>query len=89
MKTPRFTAILTLLTSLLLLAALSLWAATTLAQGSGLTTRVSVASNRTEANDWSHYPAISADGRYVTFQSDASNLIRGDTNGRLDIFVHD
>lgn len=32
---------------------------------------------------------ISADGRYVGFISDASNLVRGDTNGQVDVFVHD
>ena len=33
--------------------------------------------------------SISADGRYVAFHSDASNLVPGDTNGLVDIFVHD
>jgi Tol biopolymer transport system component len=32
---------------------------------------------------------ISSDGRYVVFQSDADNLVRDDTNGYLDQFVHD
>jgi Tol biopolymer transport system component len=32
---------------------------------------------------------ISADGRYVVFESDASNLVRGDTNGLTDVFVRD
>lgn len=32
---------------------------------------------------------ISSDGRYVVFQSDAPNLVAGDTNGVPDIFVHD
>src|SRR5207244_3314678 len=32
---------------------------------------------------------ISADGRFVAFESDASNLVAGDTNGALDIFVRD
>jgi Tol biopolymer transport system component len=31
----------------------------------------------------------SADGRFVAFQSDASNLVAGDTNGALDVFVRD
>jgi Tol biopolymer transport system component len=35
------------------------------------------------------YPAISADGRFVAFPSDATNLVRGDTNGTTDIFVRD
>jgi len=34
-------------------------------------------------------PDISNDGRYVAFHSDAPNLVLGDTNGRLDVFVHD
>ena len=61
----------------------------------GQTTRVSVASDGTQANDQSFRPAISADGRYVTFASVASNLVPGDTNGALgvflgtDVFVHD
>jgi uncharacterized repeat protein (TIGR01451 family) len=55
----------------------------------GETTRVSVASDGTEANYGSHYPSISADGRYVAFDSDASNLVPGDTNWHTDVFVHD
>jgi TolB protein len=34
-------------------------------------------------------PDISADGRYVAFESEASNLVRGDTNGAFDVFVRD
>ena len=34
-------------------------------------------------------PAISADGRFVAFISDATNLVPGDTNGRYDVFVRD
>jgi Tol biopolymer transport system component len=37
----------------------------------------------------SHRPAISADGRYVAFDSTATNLVPGDTNGFADVFVHD
>ncbi|HEY1738702.1 MAG TPA: hypothetical protein VGI86_08335 [Acidimicrobiia bacterium] len=37
----------------------------------------------------SHHAAISNDGRFVAFQSDATNLVAGDTNGMGDIFVHD
>ncbi len=55
----------------------------------GATTRVSVASDGTEGNDWSEVPSISADGRFVAFRSSASNLVGGDTNGRTDVFVHD
>jgi Tol biopolymer transport system component len=53
------------------------------------TTIVSVASDSTQANAGSRNPVISADGRYVAFASDASNLVANDTNGSRDIFVHD
>src|SRR5436189_117254 len=55
----------------------------------GTTERVSVASDGTQANNVSSYPALSADGRFVAFQSDATNLVVGDTNGKTDVFVHD
>ena len=60
----------------------------------GATTRVSVASDGTEAVGESTFPvlvapSISADGRYVAFESAASNLVPGDTNGEADVFVHD
>jgi len=56
---------------------------------SGTTTRVSVDSSGNEANGHSCWPAIGADGRYVAFQSYASNLVPGDTNDASDVFVHD
>lgn len=34
-------------------------------------------------------PSVSADGRYVAFATDASNLVSGDTNGVTDIFRRD
>src|SRR5262245_48751845 len=34
-------------------------------------------------------PSVSDDGRYVAFESTASDLVAGDTNGVADIFVHD
>ena len=55
----------------------------------GLTTRMSKDSAGVEGNDWSNYPSISSDGRYVAFQSNASNLVPNDTNDTWDIFVHD
>ena len=51
--------------------------------------RVSLAANGTQGDDVSSYPSISADGRYVAFQSAASNLVPGDTNGTSDTFVYD
>ncbi|OQW95337.1 MAG: hypothetical protein BWK79_02825 [Beggiatoa sp. IS2] len=53
------------------------------------TSRVSVNSNGEEANFVSAFPAISADGRYVTFHSDATNLVAQDENRTTDIFLHD
>jgi Tol biopolymer transport system component len=53
------------------------------------TTRVSVASDGTQGNDFSDAPSLSATGRYVAFFSLASNLVSGDTNGTGDVFVHD
>lgn len=41
------------------------------------------------ANSHSETPAVSADGRYIAFASEASNLVGGDTNGASDIFVRD
>src|SRR5262249_15236273 len=34
-------------------------------------------------------PALSADGRFVAFESNADNLVPSDTNGGANIFVHD
>jgi len=58
-------------------------------QASGVTTRLSVDRNGRQANGPSDTPAISGDGRYVAFQSSASNLVRSDTNGLTDVFVRD
>jgi Tol biopolymer transport system component len=55
----------------------------------GQTSLVSVSSAGEQANGDSFHPAISADGRYIVFESDASNLVDGDTNGYRDIFLHD
>jgi Tol biopolymer transport system component len=55
----------------------------------GETTRVSVSSSGAVPNDFSFFPSISANGRFVAFASIASNLVPGDTNHRGDIFVRD
>jgi len=60
----------------------------------GRTTRVSVSSGGAQAAGFptgtgSNSPAISADGRYVAFHSEAQNLVRHDTNATFDIFVRD
>ena len=51
--------------------------------------RVSVASDGTEANGDSSDASISPDGRFVAYSSDASNLVPGDTNNAVDVFVFD
>ena len=53
------------------------------------TQRVSVSSSGEQANASSSAPDLSADGRYVTFASAASNLVENDVNGNTDVFVHD
>jgi Tol biopolymer transport system component len=55
----------------------------------GTTERVSIDSSGAEGHGNSKGPSISSDGRFVAFFSDASNLVSGDTNGFLDVFVHD
>lgn len=44
------------------------------------TIRVSITSNGTESNGYSNPTAITPDGRYVLFYSDATNLVPGDVN---------
>lgn len=56
---------------------------------SGTTTRVSVDSLGVQGNGNSSDPSISADGRYVSFFANSSNLVPGDTNLRNDVFLHD
>lgn len=52
-------------------------------------TRISVDANGVGGNGNSTEPAISADGRYVVFESIATNLVSNDTNGVQDVFVRD
>jgi Tol biopolymer transport system component len=54
-----------------------------------VTTRASVDSNGVQGNSQSYRASLSADGRYVAFTSNSSNLVAGDTNGAYDVFVHD
>jgi Tol biopolymer transport system component len=64
-------------------------------RSSGVTTRVSVSTGGQEAKPTddpaggSTAGAMSASGRLVVFQSDAPNLVPGDTNGTEDVFLHD
>ena len=63
--------------------------ASEIAATAGETTRVSVSSSEVQANGKSFRPAISADGRFVALQSGANNLVGGDTNSTVDVFVRD
>ncbi|GIW44187.1 MAG: hypothetical protein KatS3mg077_1469 [Candidatus Binatia bacterium] len=55
----------------------------------GRTERVSLSNTGEQANGASTSPSMDASGRWVAFQSLASNLVAGDTNGVSDIFVRD
>ncbi|MGZ4664922.1 MAG: TolB family protein, partial [Frankiaceae bacterium] len=55
----------------------------------GTTTRVSVSNTGAQANGYSYEVAVSANGRYVAFDSNATNLVPGDTNDAQDVFVRD
>jgi hypothetical protein len=55
----------------------------------GATPRVSVDSAGVQGNFNSRRPSISANGRFVAFDSDADKLVAGDTDGFTDVFVHD
>jgi len=55
----------------------------------GTTSRISASSAGVPGDSSSYGQAMSPDGRYVSFTSDATNLVPGDTNGAIDGFVHD
>lgn len=58
-------------------------------RGTGTIERVSVTDAGVEGNSDSFGPALSADGRFVAFDSDADNLVAGDGNFDVDAFLHD
>jgi Tol biopolymer transport system component len=58
-------------------------------RNTGATTLVSVDSSGTVANDDGRVPAISDDGRFIAYHSEATNLVASDTNGDSDIFFRD
>jgi hypothetical protein len=49
--------------------------------------RMSVSATGVQANGASRNASMTCDGSYVTFESDASNLVAGDTNGTTDTFI--
>jgi len=58
-------------------------------RGAGTMECVSVTSDGTQGNGSSYCPSISADGRFVAFQSYATNLVPGITNGQEQVYVRD
>jgi len=58
-------------------------------RATGVTERVSVDSTGAEGDRGGTFPSISADGQIVAFTSRSANLVAGDTNGFVDVFVYD
>lgn len=60
------------------------------ASAAGITERVSLSNGGAEGNAFSEtFGAISVNGRFAAFTSEASNLVAHDTNGVADVFVRD
>ncbi len=55
----------------------------------GITERISVNDRGERGAGASASPSISADGRYIAFRSEASNLVHNDTNAVADVFIRD
>lgn len=55
----------------------------------GSTVLVSVAASGNPSAVGGFSPSVSADGRFVAFASAASDIVAGDTNGTLDVFLRD
>ena len=55
----------------------------------GQTTRASISSSGSQGNEDSWYSAITADGQFLAFYSDAWNIGADDTNGKMDVFAYD
>lgn len=53
------------------------------------TARVSLSSTGAQPSENSEFPAISANGRWVAFQSVSARLVTGDRNNAYDIFLRD
>ena len=58
-------------------------------RSTGVTTLISKSAAGQLGNGPSSRPSVSADGNFVAFHSDASNLVSGDTNFVADVFVYD
>jgi len=53
----------------------------------GTTVRINPGVSGSEADNHSYEPAISGNGNFITFESDATNLVTSDTNTSKDIFL--
>ncbi|MCB8921543.1 MAG: PD40 domain-containing protein [Ardenticatenaceae bacterium] len=56
---------------------------------SGAVTLASAAADGAAANNHADYPTLDATGRYVAFESQATNLVTGTVNSWMDVFVRD
>lgn len=50
---------------------------------------ISKATDGTVSDSYSRQPSISADGRYITYVSEGTNLVANDTNNEADVFLYD
>ena len=55
----------------------------------GITTLVTIDTGGGPTNGGSTSPSVSADGTRIAYNSQASDLVAGDTNGFADVFLHD
>jgi Tol biopolymer transport system component len=67
--------------------ALIVWAGAAMAAGT--ITRASESASGEGATSTANWAVVSDDGRFVAFKSAAANLVPGDTNGNVDVFVKD
>jgi len=65
------------------------WPQAAFAAPAGPAERISVTSAGAQGDGISGWPSVSADGRYMAFESSATDLVPGDVNGTTDVFVHD
>lgn len=58
-------------------------------EANATTIRATLGAGGVQPNEQCTGGSISADGRFIAFDSDASNLVAGDVEGRTDVFVRD
>ena len=85
-RTPRASLAVAAVAALALAALLGLTA--TAASGKAKTKRISVKSNGNEVNTDNEFGSVSANGRFVTFESDG-HFTKGDDGTDVDVFIHD